>query len=425
MSNNPLFPNNQDKSPGYILPRSDDKPKAGGAAQDNSDLAANVIRKKLANIYSDEPDANQELQESESASLPPSKHQRFMHELSTSGKSMAEIQTAWHNYYIHLPDDEKHKVWQEFYAANAQTSRYHKYVASQQTQNQTPTSPQAYGQSQVVIANQQPSHTIHKAVEPRTVSAIKQHLLDQVSQHGKVQAKHHLKSLGFGLAMGFLVMIIFLFGFFNQIIISPFIQPSRHITSTPLIVDASSISLGATPEVIIPKINVEIPVNYSVTSDNENDIENALEGGVVHYPSTVMPGQKGNSAFYGHSSNNIFNPGKYKFAFVLLHTLVKGDTFYLTYNGQLYVYQVIDRKIVPPSDVAVLNDSEGQVSTATLITCDPPGTSINRLIITGKQISPDPSGNTAPSTNTQALIQPAVLTDNGQSLWSRFWNRLF
>jgi LPXTG-site transpeptidase (sortase) family protein len=138
-----------------------------------------------------------------------------------------------------------------------------------------------------------------------------------------------------------------------------------------------------------------------------------------------MPGQKGNSAFYGHSSNNIFNPGKYKFAFVLLHTLVKGDTFYLTYNGQLYVYQVIDRKIVPPSDVAVLNDSEGQVSTATLITCDPPGTSINRLIITGKQISPDPSGNTAPSTNTQALIQPAVLTDNGQSLWSRFWNRLF
>jgi uncharacterized Rmd1/YagE family protein len=39
-----------------------------------------------------------------------------MYDLSHSGKSLAEIQTAWHQYYVNLPNDEKHQVWQEFYA---------------------------------------------------------------------------------------------------------------------------------------------------------------------------------------------------------------------------------------------------------------------------------------------------------------------
>ena len=188
-----------------------------------------------------------------------------------------------------------------------------------------------------------------------------------------------------------IVLIIFLFGFFNEVIIAPFIQPSRTAAATPLIVSSDSVAPTTTPEVIIPKINVEIPVNYSETSTNEADIENALENGVVHYPTTALPGQTGNAAFFGHSSNNIFNKGKYKFAFVLLHTLVPGDTFYLTYNGKVYVYKVISRTIVDPSNVGVLGPVPGQTATATLITCDPPGTSLHRLIVVGQQISPDPS----------------------------------
>jgi sortase A len=384
-------------------------------------LAANIIRQKLATIYADEPSATKEIQEAEAAK-PRSKHQRFMHELASSGKNMAEVQTAWHNYYVGLPDDEKHEVWQEFYETNSRTSHYQQYVASQQTETKPPLARKS--SNQPVIVNHQSDIPL-QTPNLRSASAIKKQLLGQVNQRSQLQAKHHLKSLGFGLAMGSLVLIIFLFGFFNQVIITPFIQPSRHVSSMPLIVDSSSISASTTPEVIIPKINVEIPVDYSQTSDDENAIEGALENGVVHYPSTVLPGQNGNAAFFGHSSNNIFNPGKYKFAFVLLHELVKGDTFYLTYGGRVYVYQVIDRKIVPPTDVAVLNDTEGKAATATLITCDPPGTSINRLVVTGEQISPSPSGNTNPTTTTSATTSPVNLPGNGPSLWSRFWNWLF
>ena len=170
-----------------------------------------------------------------------------------------------------------------------------------------------------------------------------------MSAGGKLKAKHHFQSLLFGLSMGAVTLVILLFGFFNEVIIAPFIQPSRDACAAPLIINNNGVAPTSTPEVIIPKINVEIPVDYDQKSPMRPAIEAALENGIVHYPTTSMPGQNGNAAFFGHSSNNIFNKGKYKFAFVLLHTLVPGDTFYLTKDGKVYVYKVISKTVVPPS----------------------------------------------------------------------------
>jgi sortase A len=140
-----------------------------------------------------------------------------------------------------------------------------------------------------------------------------------------------------------------------------------------------------------------------------------------------MPGQQGNAAFFGHSSNNIFNPGQYKFAFVLLHQIVPGDTFYLTNAGKVYAYKVISRTIVDPSDISVLESIPGQTATATLITCDPPGTSLKRLIVVGQQVSPDPSGNTAAATTPSAASpqSPQNLPGNGPSFANRIWHDIF
>jgi sortase A len=109
--------------------------------------------------------------------------------------------------------------------------------------------------------------------------------------------------------------------------------------------------------------------------------------------------------------------------FVLLHKVDIGDTYMLNYAGKQYVYKVINRKIVAPNDVSVLLE-QPKPAISTLITCDPPGTSNNRLIVQGEQISPAPSTNSAapaaPSTNT-----PATLPGNAPSLWSRFIHWLF
>lgn len=456
----------------YLPPSDDDSddngagPLNGGGTQPpagtpDARSAADLIREKVARIYGDEPAAAQEAAES-AAAQPRSQHQQFMYELNSSGKDLATIQTEWHNYYQALPAEEKHKVWQEFY--DSQSSIIHPDSVAPVV---APSTPQAVatpvaGPSPVATpgpipipepaptpepspvlaakAAQQFAEHKHEVIKPeakraarspqpvgpklrdaRSRAEIQAAVRHKVSAGGKLEAKHHLQSLLFGLGMGAVVVIIFLFGFFNEVFIAPFIQPSRVATATPIIVTSNSVAPTSTPEVIIPKINVEIPVNFSETSTDENTIENDLESGVVHYPTTVMPGQVGNTAFFGHSSNNIFNKGKYKFAFVLLHTLVVGDTFYLTYNGQVYVYKVISRSVVDPSDISVLGSVAGQTATATLITCDPPGTSLHRLIVVGQQISPDPSGNSQPViTASASSSSPTSLPGNGPTLWARF-----
>lgn len=398
----------------YLLPRSNTNLNPVERADYNgNEQAANMIRDKIKRLYGEEPAAMEEAKEAEEV-LSRSKHQQFMHQLTTLGLNLAEIQTKWHEYYISLPDNEKHEVWQEFYASN--TNRFP--IKIQETQKSSKQPEQIINDPQTLAEHkhQVTSHAKHSRPasppirDDREPQAIRQKILEAVTAHGKLKAKHHFQSLLFGLGLGSIIIFVFLFGFFNQVIIAPFIQPSRIVTATPVIIGTNNLTATSKPEVIIPKINVQIPVNYTVKTTDEYVIETDLENGVVHYPTTVMPGQLGNAAFFGHSSNNILNPGHYKFAFVLLHTLVPGDTFYLTYNSHLYVYKVISRHIVNPNDVGVLGSVPGQIATATLITCDPPGTSLNRLVVVGQQISPNPSNNTAPT--QQLAATPATNPGN-------------
>lgn len=438
----------------------------------NSNPAAELIRRKLETLYHEEPDTKQEQQivENEQPTAR-SKHQMFMHALSTSGKSLAQIQTEWHEYYVSLPDHEKHEVWQEFYAHNSRqqpasaVQPSQPLTVTQQPTNEQPAvmpanpvmqainpvasegapnhvNPLNNATNMVVVSQTEPEEkqetvkphsrkaaVTKKAAEARQKSkaALKRQIEKRVNMSAAKQAKamQHFKSLMFGIVSGVVVLVIVLFGLFNEMVIAPFIQPSSTASATPIILSQDGIAPSSTPEVIIPKINVQIPTDYSLTSNSEEEVQKGLEGGIVHYPTTVRPGQKGNAAYFGHSSNNIFNPGKYKFAFVKLHELVPGDIFYLTYEGKVYSYKVFDKQVVSPTQVSVLNNVEGKTATAALITCDPPGTALNRLVVWGEQISPDP--NTAvDATPSQPADVSAdgeqKLTGNGPSLWSRIVN---
>ncbi|HEY1064391.1 MAG TPA: sortase [Candidatus Saccharimonadales bacterium] len=397
---------------GFVLPRSN----PGLTPQTSKNEAADLIRDKLAKLYASEPDALQEEREAEAVTHR-SKHQQFMHDLNHSGKNLAEIQTEWHNYYVSLPDDEKHVVWQEFYANSE---------AAQQQTAASPTDGLNDAEKLAVMRNQLASHNpaAAPAAQPdnRSTTAIQHNIRETAGgkrRRGKPSPKQHLKSLLFGLAVGFVCILVFLFGFFNEVIIAPFIQPARTSAATPIIMNSNTVAPSSEPQVIIPKINVQIPIQFDVAAPDEATMQKALDSGVAHYPTTSNPGQNGNSAYFGHSSNNIFNKGKYKFAFVLLHQLVPGDTFYITKDGKIYAYKVFDKKIVEPNQVEVLDPVADHPATATLITCDPPGTSLRRLVIVGDQISPDPSTNVAASTNTD-ISSETELTAQGPTLLGRF-----
>jgi sortase A len=398
-----------DDSPAHLSKKKVLEPLPGQIGSAVPNPAADLIRQKINALYAHEPDAREEQAEAELVGKHRSKHQAFMHELTTSGKSLAEIQTEWHNYYLALPDQEKHEVWQEFYAEHARLShRASKPAVHAQTETK-PTLPTP----EKAKAAKPP------AEDSRSISDIKNQLIGRVQTRTKARGHGHFRSLLFGLTMGGVAVLILLFSFFNERIIAPFITPSRSVSNTPIIVDPNSTATGPDPKVIIPKINVEIPVVYDEPSIAEAAIQHALERGVVHYATTPSPGETGNAVIFGHSSNNILNKGKYKFAFVLLGRLVPGDTFMLQKDGKRFVYRVYDKKIVKPSDLSVLT-ATAKPSTVTLITCDPPGTSLNRLIVVGEQITPDPNANVASTAAQPTTAQPAVLPSNSPSLWKRF-----
>ena len=462
-------------------------PQAGFTATPqapSADPAVEMIRQKIRGLYSAEPSAAEEPTEAAAQTHPGSRHQQYMAYLNNSGISMAEIQSAWQNYYVSLSDQEKFEVWQEFYAHNSSAvpatqaapvipqqalipaplvQPQSSYIppAPQQPQLQ-PLQPQ-YPQSQFHLQPTQPAvppsipsrprrltHKTRKAgeavdqavgqaaaklkvaVASGSAGDIKERILQSVKSNvsagGKLKLKHHLQSLAFGLGAGMVVIFIVMFSFFNELLIAPFIQPSRRVAETPVIVDVASTVVAGGPKVLIPKINVEIPVDYSQTTTDAKAIELALDKGIVHYPTTSKPGQAGNAAFFGHSSNNIFNPGKYKFAFVLLKELVEGDIFYLSNDGETYAYRVFSKRVVQPSEVSVLGAIAGKTSTATLITCDPPGTSINRLVVVGEQISPESDPNNKPSAPAPVLTasqQGSGLPGNGPTFWARIWSSVF
>lgn len=380
----------------------------GGPVKGNP--AAEMIRSKIDQLYAEEPNAKAELAEIVEQGKPRSKHQQYMEKLSKSGLPLSEIQTAWHNYYLSLDDAGKHEVWQEFYKQHQHNNvqpqpEHHEHIIESQAEQQR-------------SAYKQPAQKRPRA-NSQTVAELKNHITERVRSrsNNRLSAKQHFQSLLFGVGVGSVMLLLLLFGFFNERFIAPFITPSRQVSSTPIIIDPSTAAVSPEPKIIIPKINVEIPVVYDESSVEEKPLQKALERGVVHYGTTPSPGEKGNAVIFGHSSNNILNQGKYKFAFVLLSRLEEGDTFYLNKDGTRYAYKVYSKKIVKPDQVSVLGDV-GKPATASLITCDPPGTSLNRLVVIGEQVSPDPTGNKTSSAKA-SNVQPAIIPSNAPSLWHR------
>ncbi len=225
--------------------------------------------------------------------------------------------------------------------------------------------------------------------------------------------KKHLKPVVNSLLVGLAMYAVFN----SQLIIGQlkyFISPGASAGSADL---AAATALTSSPIIIIPKVNVNVPVVYDVKTFDESAIQSALQRGVVHYGTTAVPGQKGNTVIVGHSSNNWWASGKYKFAFVLLSKLEVGDTFYIDYKSIRYTYEVTNKRIIEASDVSILKQ-DTSTAVATLVTCDPPGTSWHRLALTGKQVSPDPSKDAAPTGVSVPKDLKETLPGAGESFWT-------
>jgi LPXTG-site transpeptidase (sortase) family protein len=221
-------------------------------------------------------------------------------------------------------------------------------------------------------------------------------------------------------AAGVFLLVLLLFK--APIIISQVEYTFSPKTPVPALAVATATQvIPAENTITIPKLNIHVPVQYE-PSIQEAAIQTALQSGVVHYGNTALPGTAGNVAIFGHSSNDWWEAGNYKFVFVLLDKLSPGDQVSIDFNSKRYIYEVTGSKIVEPTDVAVLNPTP--TPTLSLITCTPPGTSLRRLVVTAKQINPDPTGTTVvvtkPASQAPTTIPSAntSLVDQLGSTWN-------
>ncbi len=117
----------------------------------------------------------------------------------------------------------------------------------------------------------------------------------------------------------------------------------------------------------IPSIDLEAPVLPETTQKN-------LNVALTQIKKNQVPG-KGNFTVAGHNS------AVYGRHFNRLDEVDKNDKIYLTDEDNQFVYQVVSKKVIDPTDVDVLNDTPGQ-SEITLITCTISG--VKRVAVKGQ-----------------------------------------
>lgn len=138
--------------------------------------------------------------------------------------------------------------------------------------------------------------------------------------------------------------------------------------------------------IVIEKIGVNAPVVRDINVTDEKRYLEALKGGVAHSSVSGYPSTKpGNVYLFAHASSNFWQLGQYATVFNLLRKLDVGDRVHVFYEGSVYVYEVINKTTYDGWNTYPLTRAVIE-PILTLQTCDPPGTTINRLVVTAKLV---------------------------------------
>lgn len=249
----------------------------------------------------------------------------------------------------------------------------------------------------------------------------------------KVKKKKKYKILGPVMA-GVVVFGSILFLQYNRLIFAPimaYVSPTKEVETELVGIDPMvSRPPGKEPKLIIPKLNIDVPVHFGIASD-EGTVMNAMNHGVAQFMipgASAMPGQKGNLVITGHSAGDIYSNNQYKFIFSGLERLRKGDKMYIHYQGKRYVYVMWSSKIVWPDNVAALK-VKTETPQLVLVTCTPLGTSKQRLLIYAEQVHPvvgkDSGISGGESGNEEKINENGQMPANEKSFFEKIGDFLF
>lgn len=154
--------------------------------------------------------------------------------------------------------------------------------------------------------------------------------------------------------------------------------------------------------VVIPRIDVELPIYHGTGSDT-------LDRGTGHLLGSSLPvgGESTHTIITGHSgmaSQKMFTD---------LEQLQEGDVFYLRVLDETLAYEVKAVHTVLPHDTTHLGIVPGQ-DLCTLVTCTPTGINTHRLLVQGSRIPFVPAEETE--------VSAASHEENTVSHWEdQYW----
>jgi sortase A len=350
--------------------------------------------------------------------------------VATEQPAKAEPIKTDNDPYVQNPQaydwQQYHAAWQQYYQ-----QYYHRYYTQQVLTHQQQLQQQYADEAKP----EAPAPIDHTVTGSDTIGESKskfQQVRDDLLGKVREQADKFRRSSHFMPVLSALVVgSLFLALQYNRSVVAQieaYISPGSTVdVSDTFIADPSAnADVGAEPKLLIPKINVNVPVVYDVPTVDDKQVQAGLEKGVVRYNlsgANSLPGQTGNMVVLGHSSNDVFDPGAYKFTFVLLERLQPGDLFYMHYQGKRYVYKVAQKKIIKPTEWKILQENNGKPNVV-LVTCTPTGTALNRLLVYGEQISPDPGTAVAKPSDAQET-NPAEIPGNSPTFFERLGDILF
>ena len=274
-----------------------------------------------------------------------------------------------------------------------------------------------------------------EAPEP-SAEEIQQTFRDKIRKKAEKRAKKTRKRRKWiPLTIGCIVLILGILLQYNQVIaahIIAYMSPGDSSTNTITALDPTlTIATHDSPYLMIPKLNVEVPVVFGSKTDVAS-MNVAMGNGVANFSvagASAKPGEIGNFVISGHSAGNVYQNTNYKFIFSGLPRMVDGDLIYMDYEGKRYVYKMIGHTIVEPTDVKVLAQiakEHPDKPLITLLTCYPLGTSRQRYIIYGEQISPaiDEATTPKPTEEEPKEDDSVTMPEGDPSPLEQFWKWL-
>lgn len=129
----------------------------------------------------------------------------------------------------------------------------------------------------------------------------------------------------------------------------------------------------------IPKIHAAGKIIPGVDPWNETQYNAALKKGIALGKGFALPGEKGVTYLFAHSSGLPWEITHYNTVFLRLGELQPGDTITIWYKTKQYDYKVVSKKVVDPQNVQAV--TEEKKDELIIQTCTPIGTDWQRLLI--------------------------------------------